>query len=289
MSALINSPELVQLTPEWFKLRKSKITATDASIIMGVNPWKTITDLYHEKLSDDPPKPPNAAMQRGNDLEPIARDLFILKTGIVVEPRVIVNDWAMASLDGISHCGNYVVEIKCPGEKDHAIALQGKIPEHYYPQLQHQMMVTDVMSMYYFSFDGNDGVIVEVKRDDKYIENMIDREFAFYQCLQNKTPPKPNEDDYKERDDDIWKSYASKWKSINVTIKELQTLEEEIRKELILLSGQSKTKGAGISLCQVKRKGTVNYGKMLEKLDVKEEFMETFRNPEVTSWRITCH
>ena len=125
MSAATNFDyEYPQGSPEWLAFRKTKVTATDASAILGLNPWKTRLQLYHEKLSNDPPKPCNEAMQRGNDLEPIARDLFKIKTGHKMEPRVVVKDWAMASLDGIN-AWNEILEIKCPGEKVHAVAVAG--------------------------------------------------------------------------------------------------------------------------------------------------------------------
>lgn len=183
------TPELIQGSPEWIALRKTKITATDASVIMRVNPWKTPSKLYKEKTSDAKIVI-NDRMQRGTDLEPMARSLFSIQTGIDVEPRVVIKDWAMASLDGISACGNHLVEIKCPGEKDHALALQNKIPDHYYPQLQHQMWICDVSKMIYFSFDGIDGVSVIVERDDDYIKKMVEAEKEFYFCLLNRTPPK---------------------------------------------------------------------------------------------------
>lgn len=183
------SLELVQGTPQWLELRKTKITATDAAVILGASPWKTKHQLYHEKLSDAPPAPPNSYMQRGIDLEPSARELFIITSGIEVFPRVVINDWAMASLDGMSSCEKYIVEIKCPGSKAHKMAVSGKIPDYYYPQLQHQMYVCGVQMAYYFSFDGIDGVTIEVPRDQEYIEKMVDEELKFYYCLMNQVLP----------------------------------------------------------------------------------------------------
>lgn len=135
---------------EWLNLRKTKITATDSCVIMGASHWKTKIQLYHEKMSPENKNFTNAAMQRGIDLEPVARDLFFIKTGIQMHPQVVVSDWAMASLDGICDMGMHILEIKCPGPKDHAIALEGKVPDHYYPQLQHQMWVCNVHRMFYF-------------------------------------------------------------------------------------------------------------------------------------------
>lgn len=276
--------EIQQGTDEWLSLRKTKITATDSCVIMGASHWKTKIQLYHEKVSESSQPIPTEKMQRGIDLEPIARDLFILQTGIQVEPKIIIKDWAMASLDGIDYLGHNIVEIKCPGEKDHAVAVSGKVPDHYYPQLQHQMYVCDLAFAYYFSFDGIDGVLIKVERDEEYIAKMVEEEFKFYQCLINKTPPELSEGDYIERNDPIWEQCALRWKFVTNSIKELEKEEEEIRKQLIFLSGELNAKGAGISLCQVTRKGLINYSKIecLKSMD-----LELYRNPSITSWRIT--
>lgn len=286
-----NSPKLEILdmeqgSPEWHALRKTKITATDASVIMGASHWKTRIQLYYEKKSNDAPMPPNERMQRGIDLEPVARDLFNLKTGWDMKPAVLVKDWMMASLDGRDENIGCILEIKCPGEKDHVIALcDGKVPDHYYPQVQHQIYIAGVMMSYYFSFDGMDGVIIKVKRDDEYIEKMLIEEKKFYECLVNNIPPEPEEGDYIEREDHLWEQCALKWKSVTNSIKELEKEEEDLRKQLIFLSGESNSKGAGISLCQIQRKGNVEYAKIPE---LKGVNLDQYRKGSINSWRITC-
>ena len=275
---------LEQGTQDWLDLRKKKITATDASVIMGASHWKTRLQLYHEKLSDAPPTPPNERMQRGTNLEPIARDLFNLQTGWNMQPAILVKDWMMASLDGRDEDSGSIVEIKCPGERDHAIAVSGKVPDHYFPQLQHQMYVSGVRLMYYFSFDGMEGVMVKIKRDEEYIKNMVEEEYKFYQCVLNKTPPEPSENDYVEKDDPLWEQAASEWRAITNQIKKLEEQEEYLRKQLILLSGESNAKGAGISLCQVSRKGNVDYAKIPE---LKNVDLDKYRKSSINSWRIT--
>ncbi len=276
--------DIEQGSPEWHSLRKTKITATDAAVIMGVSPWKSKTKLYQDKKSDDAPNFVSEKMQRGIDLEPIARDLFIIQSNIEVEPKVIVKDWAMASLDGMSEDGKHIVEIKCPGEKDHQSALSGKVPDYYYPQLQHQMFVCDVDEMYYYSFDGADGVILTVKRDNEFIEKMIIEEKKFYDCLMTDTPPEPDENDYVERTDLPWEKCALNWLLVTSQIKELEKIEEDLRKQLISLSGESNSRGAGISLCQVQRKGNVDYSKIPE---LKGVDLELYRKSAITTWRIT--
>lgn len=272
----------VQGTPQWREFRKSHITATDATVILGVSKWKTPRQLYNEKTYIGTfPSDTSDRMQRGIDLEPIARACYEKKVNTQFTPKVVVKEWAMASLDGISD-NNQIVEIKCPGKKDHEIATLGNVPQHYYPQLQHQMYVCDAEKVDYFSFDGNDGVIVEVVRNETYIKNMIEKELEFYMCLKNKTPP-TEEEKYVERQDPVWEQLANRWKNIKKKKKEVEEEEEDIRQELIKASGDVNTKGFGLSIFNIIKKGNIEYSQipLLKGID-----LEQYRKPSYNSWRI---
>jgi len=286
MSALTNVEilrHIEQGSAEWLSLRTTKITSTDAAVIMGASHWKTRTQLYHEKQSDSIVNFVNERMKRGLELEPIARQLFSIQNNLEMYPQIVIKDWALASLDGMSEDSKHIVEIKCPGEKDHALALQGKIPDHYYPQVQHQIYVTGLDSAFYYSFDGTDGVTLVVKRDDEFIAKMIEEEKKFYDCLMNKTPPEPTENDYIEREDELWNQVASQWKSASEQIKSLEKEEDQLRKQLIFLSGESNTRGSGISLCKIERKGAVDYSRIPE---LKGIDLDKYRKESYKSWRI---
>lgn len=283
MYLLQEDPRSVQGTPEWRAFRKLHITATDSGVITGVSPWKTKKQLYDEKICTiDFPSDTNWRMQRGIDLEPIARAYYEKKVNTQFTPKIAVKEWAMASLDGVSDSGE-IVEIKCPGNLAHNLALSGKIPDYYYPQLQHQMHVCEVDKMDYFSFDGNDGVIVEVVRNDEYIKNMIEKELEFYMCLKNKTPP-TEEEKYIERQDEIWENLSYRWKSIKKRKKEIEDEEEAIRQELMKESGKVNTQGFGLSFANIVRKGNVDYSKIPNLIGVD---LEQYRKPSSTSWRIS--
>jgi putative phage-type endonuclease len=278
--------QLVQGSNEWIALRKTKVTASDAAVIMGMNPWKTPYILWQEKLDLVPPTEINEAMQRGIDLEPIARDLFNLKMGMEFEPAVVFHenyDWMMASLDGISFLGS-IVEIKCPGEKTHAIALNGKIPEYYYPQVQHQIACADTQFAYYFSFDGIDGVMVGIDRDQAFIDAYIPKAREFYECIINKTPPTLTEKDYIYRDDDIWTHTASKWRRIKDQISQYEDKEKELRDELIKMSGGANVMGNGIKLSKIYRKGNIDYSQIPE---IQGIDVEKYRKSGVEFWKIS--
>lgn len=175
-----------QRSKEWLEFRRNHIGASDAPIIMGESQFKTVDKLYHEKIHYCESFP-NPYMTRGNELEPIALKEFEKETGLIMFPCVGIHDeieWMSASFDGMTIEEDVLVEIKCPGKKDHHEALIGIIPKKYKAQLQHQMYVSCVQFMFYYSFDGEKGVILEIKRDEEYIQEMIEKEFEFWKLLQ---------------------------------------------------------------------------------------------------------
>jgi putative phage-type endonuclease len=185
---------LQQRTREWLQWRRNKIMASDAPIIMGVSPYKKIDKLYDEKIKCYE-EPKTNYMQRGIDLEPIALRKFEEETGLIMFPAVGISDeidWMAASFDGMTIEGDAIVEIKSPKRQDHNMAVLGNVPIHYMPQIQHQIFVSGLDFAYFYSFDGTDGVIIEVKRDQEFIEKMLDEEKAFWHCLQTFTPPQTN-------------------------------------------------------------------------------------------------
>ena len=184
---------LIPNTPEWEAMRKDKIGASDAPIIMGVSPFDTPYSLWQKKLNLLPPTELSSAMARGHDLEPIALGEVQDRLGVAVKPQVKFHPqlpWMMASLDGLSDDGQTLVEVKCPGQVDHKTAQEGNIPDKYIPQLQHQLEVCELEKGYYFSYDGKAGVLVEFFRDDKYIKKLITVEKEFFICMQDLTPPR---------------------------------------------------------------------------------------------------
>jgi putative phage-type endonuclease len=180
-----------QGTEEWKQFRRSKICASDAPVIMGVSPWSSPLKLYEEKIfgfeiEDNP------YMKRGRDLEPLALQAFEKQFNVELFPMVVCHpsiSWMAASMDGLSLDKSIGLEIKCPGKRDHFMSMNGIIPEKYIPQLQHQMEVCGLDSINYYSFDGQSGVNLIVIRDQDYINQLLDKEFEFWQCLLNLKPP----------------------------------------------------------------------------------------------------
>jgi len=190
-----------QGSEEWLSWRRSRITATDCSCILGINPWKTAFDLWQEKLEITLPEPFNERMARGQKLEPEARDLFIKETGIQVEPMVIEHHelwWHASSLDGINSFKTKIVEIKCPSKDTHNLALEGGIKPYYEAQMMHQLFTSGAEICYYVSYNPDAKqklVILEVMPNQKYIKDMLEKERYFYEV--NLCTMKPPEGDWK--------------------------------------------------------------------------------------------
>ena len=278
---------LLQQTDEWIKVRKSKIGASDAPVIMKVSPWKTPYQLWLEKISNQKETTKTNSMDRGLKLEDKARDEFEKITGIFVIPQVVFHkshDWMMASLDGMDLEQKNIVEIKCPGKIDHELALSGKVPDKYYPQLQHQMEVCELDIAYYFSFDGEKGTVLNIKRDDSYIKRMVEKEKEFFECMQNFIAPETNERDYIKTDDDMSYYTASKLLDLKKKIKELEMQEKDLTADLLLMCQYKNTQGRNFKITKTIRKGSVEYTKIpeLEWVD-----LEKYRKKPIDVWRIS--
>jgi len=278
---------LIQQTDEWLEMRKNHIGASDAPVIMLVSPWKTPAMLWEEKMGIKMRVPATEAMNRGLQLEEKARVEFEKETGIYVFPQILKHpkiEYMIASLDGIDIEHKNIVEIKCVNREDHAIAKSGNVPEKYYPQMQHQMEVCELDQAYYYSFDGEKGVIVIVKRDDKYIEKMIKKEDEFYECMQDFVAPPLTERDYVIKNDNAWIVAAKEYIDLQTKMNSLEERQSYLRSQLIDMSNNRNCRGSGIKLQRIVRRGSVDYSKIVEIIAVD---VEKYRKAPVETWRIT--
>lgn len=177
---------LKQNSPDWHAYRKIKIGASDAPIIMGVSPYKTVKQLFTEKTTGESTQFEHAGMRRGHELEPQALALLNERYKSKLESVVLQSDihpYLIASLDGFDPTLKIAVEIKCPNASDHELAKLGEVPAKYYPQLQHQLMVSGLNEIVYCSFRDYDLVTVVIKADREYQQEMLEREKLFYKSL----------------------------------------------------------------------------------------------------------
>lgn len=99
----------------------------------------------------------NAAMERGVELEPLARAMYEALTGrLVLASGFLEHPFLMAgcSLDG--HVGNFegIVELKCPNSATHITYLRSKsLPTEHLAQVTHNLWITGAKWCDFMSFD----------------------------------------------------------------------------------------------------------------------------------------
>ncbi len=277
-----------QGSPEWLSWRKTVITATDASILMGNNPWATPYVCWQRKLGLIEEKKSNEAMERGKRLEPEARAQFIERRGIQMQPMVVEStefDFLGASLDGINYFGNVLLEIKCGGTKLHDMARRQEIPQYYLDQIQHQLLVTGAMRCFYYSYDGKDGICIEVLPDPKFKEAFMPKARAFWKCVAYNEAPPLQDADYKDMSSEpLWRSSADKYRTICDRIKDLEADKEKYRQEIISLCGDHNCLGEGLKAMKISIRGRISYDDVPE---IKGMNLDKYRKESITTWKIS--
>lgn len=287
-----------QRSKEWHEFRRNHIGSSDASVIMGLSPWKTTLQLYHEKTNDS--EIPNSsnetfAMRRGVELEPLALAKFEAETGYLMTPRVLTSPftpWRSASLDGYEIEGRCAVEIKASGKEDHSLALKGIVPEKYVPQLQHQMLVTELNEIYYMSYvSDSDFIIFKVKRDNDYIERLIAAESEFWQRVQDRNPPEPTDRDCPEITSESWANLSDQYAIANEIAKgykdkleQAEQVKDNIKNALIALADNRSVHGAGIKLSKCTRRGHIDYAKVPALIGLD---LEPYRKESTQYWKVS--
>jgi putative phage-type endonuclease len=263
-----------QNTDKWLEWRSKGLGASDAPIILGVSPYKTPYQLWEEKLGLKK-SVGNWATQRGHDLEPKAKATFELEMDMDFPSMLATHNkisWLRASLDGYNADKKAVLEIKCPGKDDHETAKQGRIPDKYWPQIQHQLLVTGADICYYYSYDGETGVTVEAKPDVAYCKDLYSKLESFWELIKSKTEPKLTDKDQVQIDDAETVKLADQYAKLDDDAKAIKKAMEEIKKKLVEKVDHAKTKIGRISITKSVRKGNVDYSKVpaLDGVDVEE-------------------
>lgn len=154
-----------QQSTEWFSARLGKVTASRISDLMAktksgpsASRKNYMMQLLCERLTGRKEESyVNAAMQRGTELEAIARSAYEVDKGVMVREVGFVPcpgiEMAGASPDGLVE-EDGLIEIKCPNTAQHVEFLRtGKIDSGYELQMLFQMICTGRRYCDFVSFD----------------------------------------------------------------------------------------------------------------------------------------
>ena len=150
-----------QRSVEWHQARLGHATGSRASDIIAGKDTQArkgyITQLVTERLTGQSQDfYTNADMQRGIEVEPVARAAYqasnelVDEVGFIKHPTIL---WFGASPDGLVGSDG-LVEIKCPRSTTHLDYIQAKKPpQKYIPQMLAQLSCTGRKWVDFVSFD----------------------------------------------------------------------------------------------------------------------------------------
>ena len=174
---------------EWLKYRTKGIGGSDVSIIAGINPFKSVHQLWLEKTGQAEPEEEGSEYTHfGTLLEPIVRKEFMERTGIKVRQKHMLlqseeHPFMFADLDGvINEDGQLCIfEAKTASAYKQEV-WEEEVPAPYILQIQHYMAVTGAKKTYIAALVGGNHFFYHVvERDEEMIAKIIVMEKYFWQ------------------------------------------------------------------------------------------------------------
>ena len=174
---------------DWLRYRTMGIGGSDVSVIAGINPYRSVYQLWLEKTGqNEPAESENEYTHFGTILEPVIRREFMERTGLKVRQKHMLLQseeypFMLANLDGVINLDGEM----CIFEAKTASAYkldnwQSGIPPEYMLQVQHYMAVTGAVKTYIAALiGGNHFEYRLIERDDEMIAKIITMEKLFWE------------------------------------------------------------------------------------------------------------
>lgn len=181
-----------QGSPDWLQVRSGIVTASCASKVMAGGQGKTrlsyMYQLIGERMTGEPVSvfAGNAHTERGHEMEPVARDLYQVRSGVSVEQTGFIRNHDSIGGAGYSPDGlvgeNGAVEIKSRLPHIQAELLDtGKIPGEAVKQMQFGLWVSERAWCDYVSYwPGMPLFVKRVETDAELHENFKTALINFY-------------------------------------------------------------------------------------------------------------
>ena len=189
---------------EWLNYHTQGIGGSDVSILAGINPFKSVYQLWLEKTGQtEPEQTDNEAAHFGTLLEPVVRKEFMERTGIKVRQKHMLlrseeYPFMLADLDGvIKENGELAIfEAKTASAYKKEV-WENEVPAPYILQVQHYMAVTGAKKAYVAALVGGNSFFYHaVERDNEMIGKIIAMEKYFWEtCVVGGVEPVPDGSD----------------------------------------------------------------------------------------------
>ncbi|SEG88392.1 YqaJ viral recombinase family nuclease [Marinobacterium lutimaris] len=300
---------LTQGTQAWLDWRAQGVSASDMPTIMGKNPYKTAYQLWLEKTgrANPPDLSNNPNVQRGNRLEPLAREFCEDRDNEILLPVCAEDDELpilRASFDGLSS-GGIPYEFKAPTENRFAelqdVGTESATYEMYAWQVKTQSFVAQSkkgLLFFYMEDERHLEFTIELTAEDMEAIDMAARQF--WDCIQNDTPPPldPERDVYipKSGEDQFrWETFAEQWrenqeqfKALEEQMAPLKKSQDELKKAMCDMMGDfQSTDYAGVKVTRFTRQGSIDYAKYCKELGIGTDVLEPYRKKPTWQSRVT--
>ncbi len=171
----------------WLAQRRTGISGTDVSAILGINPWASALDVWLDKRGQAEAKAETMAMKMGNLLEPVVAQLYAEETGAaLVEPgfmRHQARDWHIGTPDRLT-MDRILLEIKTSrNDREWGEPGTDQIPRHYLTQVAWYLALTDFQTAHVAVLIGaSDYRRYEIARDLDLEAVLLERCEAFWRA-----------------------------------------------------------------------------------------------------------
>lgn len=238
MAEVLNTKDMTN--EEWLKARQSGIGGSDAGTILGVNKWKSKTQLFFEKVNPElKQQVDNEYIYWGNVLEDVVAKEFEVRTGKKVRKnnkmlRHPEHDFMLANLDRVVVGEKALLECKTTSQYNIDQWKDDEIPASYLCQIQHYMAVTGYEKAYIAVLcGGNQFIWKEVPRDDELIEIIInaEKDFWYNNVLAGVIPEIDGSDATKDFLNHMYKDIDETEVQLSDDVETLLTALEQVKQE----------------------------------------------------------
>jgi len=188
----------------WLNARCYGIGASEIASVLGISPFKSALELWHEKVSGEREDlSDREPIQWGHLLEPVIIQEFARRTGRSVLHggellRSTEHTWAIATLDAWTWDPQgdekqpWPLEVKAVGARQEQ-AWEDGAPEYYVAQVQQQMLVTGCHRATIAALIGGQRMVWEdIERDPEWVNRIVYNGERFWQRVLGQDPPPPD-------------------------------------------------------------------------------------------------
>lgn len=172
---------------EWLEERNKGVGGSDASIVLGLNKYKSAFQLWHEKTGKTQLEQlDNEAIHWGNILEDVVAKEFERVTGKKVRKDNHMYShseypFMRANLDRVVVGERAILECKTANSRLSEAWKDDEIPSAYFLQVQHYLAVMEYEKAYIAVLIGGQKFVwKEIKRDEELIQMIISAESKFW-------------------------------------------------------------------------------------------------------------